>query len=84
MTLSLQVLVMLSMTIVMVTSKPRTAKLLMEGKMMDVPGGLDFDGAVMDPEVGRMCILREDLVQTVERQPRLHCDIKYGFTHLYR
>ena len=50
--------------------------------MMEVPGGLDFAGAKMDPELGKMCILREDLVQTVERQPRLHCDIKYGSNHI--
>ena len=52
--------------------------------MMEVPGGLDFAGAKMDPELGKMCILREDLVQTVERQPRLHCDIKYGFREAFK
>ena len=80
----MQVLSLLLMALVMVVSKPRTAKLLRQGKMMEVPGGLDFDGAELDLELGQMCIMREDLVQTVERQPRLHCDVKYGLNHHYR
>ena len=56
--------------------KPRPAKLKLNGTEYGVPGGLDFSAAEYDPVLGKMCIMREELVETLARQPRQLCVIK--------
>ena len=43
-----------------VTSDPRPARLMREGRLEEVQGGLDFSSASWDPVLGRLCIMRED------------------------
>ena len=52
------------------------AKLKRDGRTFQVPGGLDFGEAVMDRELGKKCLMREDVVEVVERTPKLQCDIR--------
>ena len=67
---------MLSALLEVSKEKPLPAKLKRDGRIFQVPGGLDFTKAVMDRELGKKCLMREDLVEVVERAPRLHCDIR--------
>ena len=55
------------------------AKLKRDGRTFQVPGGLDFDEAVMDRELGKKCLMREDVVEVVEREPTIQCDIRSYF-----
>ena len=60
-----------------VTSDPRPARLMREGRLEEVQGGLDFSSASWDPVLGRLCIMREDRgQQRLERRPRLDCDLR--------
>ena len=56
--------------------KPMSAKLVRDGHLVQVPGGLDPDEAVFDREVGKKCVRREELVESVERVPRVQCDMR--------
>ena len=56
--------------------KPMSAGLVVDGRMVQVPGGLDPDQAVLDPELGKKCVRREELVEAVERVPRVQCDMR--------
>ena len=67
---------MLSALLEVTKEKPLPAKLKRNGRILQVPGGLDFDEAVMDRELGKKCLMREDVVDVVERTPKLHCDIR--------
>ena len=51
----------------------RKARVLRDGKMVDVKGGLDFGKAVFDQEMGKRCIFREEEIETVEKTPILEC-----------
>jgi len=55
------------------TSKPKKAKLLRNGKKIDVEGGLDFGQAVFDERMGKRCILKKEAIDTVEKTPTLVC-----------
>ena len=58
-------------------SDPRPARLMREGRLEEVQGGLDFSSASWDPVLGRLCIMREDRgQQRLERRPRLECDLR--------
>lgn len=46
------------------------------GRLVQVPGGLDFDEAVLDKELGKKCLMREDLVESVEKVPKVECAIR--------
>ena len=67
---------MLSALLEVTKEKPLPAKLKRNGRILQVPGGLDFDEAVMDRELGKKCLMRGDVVEVVERTPKLHCDIR--------
>ena len=58
---------------------PRKARVLKDGKMVDVKGGLDFGKAVFDEEMGKRCILREEEIETVEKTPILECTHRFDF-----
>ena len=59
-----------------VTSDPRPARLMREGRLEEVQGGLDFSSASWDPVLGRRCIVREEQRESLERRPRLECDLR--------
>ena len=67
---------MLSALLEVTKEKPLPAKLKRDGRTFQVPGGLDFGEAVMDRELGKKCLMREDVVEVVERTPKLQCDIR--------
>ena len=69
-------ILLLSALLEITKEKPLVAKLRRDGRVFQVPGGLDFDEAVMDEELGKKCLMREDLVEVVERVPKLQCDIR--------
>ena len=49
------------------------ATLIRDGKALSVQGGLDFKDAVFDPELGKRCIIKEEKLETIERNPILEC-----------
>ena len=53
----------------------RKARVLRDGKMEEVTGGLDFGKAVFDEEIGKRCILKEEEVERMEKTPIME------FTH---
>ena len=53
-----------------------SAKLRRNGRLVDVSGGLDFEQAVLDPELGQRCLMKEELLETVERVPKVLCSIR--------
>ena len=57
-------------------SQPRKARLLRNGRVFDVPGGLDFSNAVFDDNLGKLCMEKEEEIQTVEKKPILECTHK--------
>ena len=69
-------ILLLSALLEVTKEKPVAAKLRRDGRIFQVPGGLDFDEAVMDEELGKKCLMREDLVEVVERVAKLQCDIR--------
>ena len=56
--------------------KARKAKLFRDGKAFDIPGGLDFSNAVFDETVGKLCMAKEEEIETVEKTPILECNHK--------
>lgn len=54
-------------------STAKKAKLLRDGKKIEVAGGLDFGEAVFDESMGKRCILKREEIDTVERKPTLVC-----------
>ena len=50
-----------------VLSNPKKAKLLRDGKKIDVLGGLDFGQAVFDADMGKTCILKKEEIETVKK-----------------
>ena len=57
-------------------SGPRKARLLRDGRVFDVPGGLDFSNAVFDEKLGKLCMEKEEEIQTVVKSPVLQCTHK--------
>ena len=52
---------------------PIKAKLIRDGKSINVNGGLDFSNAVFDEEMGKRCIEKKEEIDTIERSPILEC-----------
>ena len=48
------------------------------GKQFDsaIPGGVDFSKAEFDEETGKRCVLKEEEVESVEKEPILECTHK--------
>ena len=57
-------------------SGPRKARLLRDGRVFEVPGGLDFSNAVFDEKLGKLCMEKEEEIQTVVKSPVLQCTHK--------
>ena len=55
------------------TVGPIRAKLIRDGKAINVEGGLDFSNAVFDEEMGKRCIVKQEEIETIERNPILEC-----------
>ena len=53
--------------------EPRPAKLIRDGKAINVKGGLDFGNAVFDEKMGKRCIVKQEEIETIERSPILEC-----------
>ena len=60
-----------------VSHHPKKAKLLRDGKKIDVEGGLDFGQAVFDESMGKRCILKKEEIETVKKAPILVCTHRY-------
>ena len=52
---------------------PSKAKLIRDGKTINVEGGLDFSNAVFDEEMGKRCIVKQEEFETIQRSPILEC-----------
>ena len=57
-------------------TRARKAKLLRNGRVFDVPGGLDFTEAVFDEKLGKLCMEKEEEIESVEKRPILECTHK--------
>ena len=57
-------------------SGPRKARLLRDGRVFDVPGGLDFSNAVFDEKLGKLCMEKEEEIETIVKSPVLQCTHK--------
>ena len=57
-------------------SGPRKARLLRDGRVFDVPGGLDFSNAVFDEKLGKLCMEKEEEIESVVKTPVLQCTHK--------
>ena len=57
-------------------SGPRKARLLKDGRVFDVPGGLDFSNAVFDEKLGKLCMEKEEEIETIVKSPVLQCTHK--------
>ena len=57
-------------------STPMKAKLHRNGRVLDVPGGLDFSNAVFDEKLGKLCMEKQEEIESVEKSPVLECNHK--------
>ena len=57
-------------------SGPRKAKLFRDGRVFDVPGGLDFTNAVFNEKLGKLCMEKEEQIESIEKKPILECNHK--------
>ena len=57
-------------------SGPRKAKLSRDGRVFDVPGGLDFSNAVFNEKLGKLCMGKEEEIESIEKNPVLECSHK--------
>ena len=53
------------------------AKLHRNGRVFEVAGGLDFSNAVFDEKLGKLCMEKEEEIESVEKSPILECNHKY-------
>ena len=53
---------------------PTKTTLIRDGKAINIEGGLDFSNAVFDEEMGKRCIVKQEEIETVERNPVLECN----------
>ena len=52
---------------------PTKAKLIRDGKAINIQGGLDFSNAIFDEKIGKRCIVKQEEIETIERSPILEC-----------
>ena len=52
------------------------AHLVREGKKVEVMGGIDFSTAAFDEDSGKMCVVKEVEVATLNKEPLLECTHK--------
>ena len=57
-------------------SGPLKAKLNRGGRVFDVPGGLDFSNAVFNEKLGKLCMEKEEEIESIEKSPVLECNHK--------
>ena len=57
-------------------SGPRKAKLTRGGRVFEVPGGLDFSNAVFNEKLGKLCMEKEEEIESIEKSPILECNHK--------
>ena len=55
---------------------PQVAHVLREGRKVEVEGGIDFTDAVFDEDAGKMCILKEEEIDTLTKKPVMECTHK--------
>ena len=55
---------------------PQAAHVLREGRKIEVQGGIDFSDAEYDEEVGKMCVLKEEEIDTITKKPIMECTHK--------
>ena len=58
------------------TSGPKKAKLHRDGRMLDIPGGLDFSTAVFNQKLGKLCVEQQEEIESIEKRPILECNHK--------
>lgn len=58
------------------TSGPKKAKLHRDGRMLDIPGGLDFSTAVFNEKLGKLCMEKQEEIESIEKRPILECNHK--------
>lgn len=58
------------------TSGPKKAKLHRDGRMLDIPGGLDFSSAVFNEKLGKLCMEKQEEIESIEKRPILECNHK--------
>ena len=54
-------------------SGTQIAHLVREGRKVEVQGGIDFSNAEFDEESGKMCILKNVEVDSLNKKPILQC-----------
>ena len=54
-------------------SGAQIAHLVREGRKVEVQGGIDFSNAEFDEESGKMCILKNVEVDSLNKKPILQC-----------
>ena len=57
-------------------SGSQVAHVVREGRRLEVQGGIDFSNAEFDEESGKMCILKDVEVDTLNKKPILQCTHK--------
>ena len=57
-------------------SGSQVAHVVREGRKLEVQGGIDFSDAKFDEKSGKMCILKNVEVDTLEKEPLLQCTHK--------
>ena len=57
-------------------SGSQVAHVVREGRRLEVQGGIDFSNAEFDEELGKMCILKDVEVDTLNKEPILQCTHK--------
>ena len=54
-------------------SGTQIAHLVRDGRKVEVQGGIDFSNAEFDEESGKMCILKNVEVDSLNKKPILQC-----------
>ena len=54
-------------------SGSQVAHVVREGRKLEVQGGIDFSEAKFDENSGKMCILKNVEVDTLDKEPLLQC-----------
>ena len=52
------------------------AKLHRNGRVFEVAGGLDFSNAVFNEKLGKLCMEKEEEIESLEKSPILECNHK--------
>ena len=56
--------------------RPMKAKLHRDGRVFDVAGGLDFSNAVFNEKLGKLCMEKQEEIESIEKSPVLECNHK--------